>query len=104
VAGEVQPAVAVSIADTGCGISEEERKHIFDPFYTTKSPERGTGLGLYVSYGIVQRYHGSIEVESEPGRGTTFTVTLPVDPAPPSSGLVLPSGAHESADQDSSSS
>lgn len=85
-----QPAVAVAVADTGTGIDTEGMKHIFDPFYTTKSPDKGTGLGLYVSYGIVQRYQGSIEVKSEKGRGTTMTVTLPVDPVHSGAGLILP--------------
>lgn len=85
-----QPAIAVAVGDTGTGIGMEEMKHIFDPFYTTKPPEKGTGLGLYVSYGIVQRYQGSIEVKSEAGAGTTMTVTLPVDPANTGGGLILP--------------
>lgn len=85
-----RPAVAVSIEDTGCGIDPEEMSHIFDPFYTTKSPEHGTGLGLYVSYGIVQRYQGTIDVKSEKGQGTTMTVILPVDPVQAGSGLLMP--------------
>lgn len=75
-----QRVVAVSISDTGTGIDERHLRHIFDPFFTTKSPEKGTGLGLSVSYGIVQMYHGSIDVQSKPGEGTTFTVTIPVEP------------------------
>lgn len=85
-----KPAIAVSIEDTGCGIEPEKMSHIFDPFYTTKSPEHGTGLGLYVSYGIVQRYQGAFDVQSEPGQGTGITVTLPVDPVQPGSGVILP--------------
>ena len=77
---EGQPVVAISISDTGSGIEPEHLRQIFDPFFTTKPPDRGTGLGLSVSYGIVQMYAGSIEVRSEPNKGTTMIVTLPVDP------------------------
>jgi two-component system NtrC family sensor kinase len=69
--------VEISIADTGCGISSEHIDHIFDPFYTTKSGE-GTGLGLSIAYGIIAKHRGSISVESEVGRGTRFTIVLPV--------------------------
>jgi two-component system NtrC family sensor kinase len=68
--------VEFSIADTGCGITKEHREHIFDPFFTTKRQGRGMGLGLSVSYGIVNAAHGHIEVESEVGKGTTFRVSL----------------------------
>ena len=57
-------------------MSEEVRKHIFEPFYSTKK-DKGTGLGMFITYGIVRRLGGSIDVESEEGRGTTFTITLP---------------------------
>jgi two-component system NtrC family sensor kinase len=69
--------VEVEISDTGCGIPNEDVKNIFEPFFTTKGV-KGTGLGLSVSYGIVKNYSGEINVESEPGRGTTFTIQLPV--------------------------
>jgi two-component system, NtrC family, sensor kinase len=72
-------AVVVTISDTGYGIAPEHLKKIFDPFFTTKPVGEGTGLGLSVTYGIVERHHGSIEVESYPGMGTTFTVTIPID-------------------------
>jgi two-component system NtrC family sensor kinase len=68
--------VHVRISDTGSGLNPEEAKRIFEPFYTTK--RSGTGLGLAVSYGIIQRHGGEISVESAPGRGATFIVTLPV--------------------------
>ncbi|MDO8933553.1 MAG: cache domain-containing protein [Rhodocyclaceae bacterium] len=71
-------AVWVEIADTGCGIAAENLERIFDPFYTTKPVGKGTGLGLSVSYGIVRKHHGSIEVDSAPGRGSTFRIRLPV--------------------------
>jgi len=71
--------VRVVFQDTGCGIKEEHLDDIFEPFFTTKPPTKGTGLGLSVSYGIVQRHGGTIEVESVCGKGSTFTVVLPVE-------------------------
>lgn len=70
--------VFVEVTDNGCGIAEEHLGRIFDPFYTTKPVGQGTGLGLSVSYGIVRRHGGRIEVESQPGQGTRFRVCLPV--------------------------
>jgi two-component system NtrC family sensor kinase len=67
--------VVAEFADTGAGISSENLGRIFDPFFTTKSG--GTGLGLSVVYGIVDRHGGKIEIESEPGRGTRFIIKLP---------------------------
>ncbi len=69
--------VEIEIADDGCGIPGEDVKNIFEPFFTTKGV-KGTGLGLSVSYGIIKNYNGEIEVQSEPGKGTTFTIQLPV--------------------------
>jgi signal transduction histidine kinase len=71
-------AVWIEISDDGCGIPPENLKKIFDPFFTTKPIGQGTGLGLSLSYGIVQKHHGGIEVSSEAGKGTCFRVTLPV--------------------------
>ncbi|GAG20852.1 unnamed protein product, partial [marine sediment metagenome] len=68
--------IVISFADTGPGISTEERKKIFDPFFTTKDPGKGTGLGLFISEGIVEAYRGKIFVDSEVGEGTTFDVVL----------------------------
>lgn len=68
----------VEISDDGCGIPAENLKRIFDPFFTTKPVGKGTGLGLSLSYGIVKKHGGRIEVASEPGRGTTFRVSVPV--------------------------
>ncbi len=68
----------VSVHDSGEGISTENMKHIFEPFFTTKSAIKGTGLGLSVSHGIIESHNGTIHVESEPGKGTTFTVRLPL--------------------------
>jgi two-component system NtrC family sensor kinase len=73
--------VRVSVSDTGEGIAPEHLGKIFDPFFTTKPVGEGTGLGLSITYGIVERHGGTVRVESEPGGGTTFTVTLPVNAA-----------------------
>ncbi len=70
--------VSVAFVDTGCGMVTEIRDKVFDPFFTTKPIGKGTGLGLSMAYGIVAKHGGRIEVESEPGRGSTFTVRLPV--------------------------
>jgi two-component system, NtrC family, sensor kinase len=78
-AGEM---AVVTIGDTGCGIAPEHLSRIFDPFFTTKPVGEGTGLGLSVTYSIVERHHGTIEVASSPGQGTSFTVTIPVDARP----------------------
>ncbi len=68
----------IQIKDTGTGISTQVMKNIFDPFFTTKPSVKGTGLGLSVTYGIIKKHNGEILVDSLPGRGTTFTVLLPV--------------------------
>jgi len=68
----------VRITDTGCGIPAEHREAIFDPFFTTKDPGQGTGLGLAVAHRFIQGHGGRIEVESEVGKGATFTVFLPL--------------------------
>ena len=68
----------VKIADTGKGISKENIRKIFDPFFTTKPVGEGTGLGMSLSYSIIERHAGNIEVESEIGKGTTFTINIPV--------------------------
>jgi two-component system NtrC family sensor kinase len=69
--------VWISVADTGCGIAKENLSRIFDPFFTTKPVGKGTGLGLSLSYGIIKKHRGSIDVQSEVGVGTTFRITLP---------------------------
>jgi len=74
--GQERDWLRVSFADNGVGLSAEELEHIFEPFYTTKS--RGTGLGLSVSYGIVERHGGQIDVKSVPDKGTLFSIRLPL--------------------------
>ena len=70
--------VVLSIRDTGRGMTEEVRKRIFEPFYTTKDIGQGTGLGLSIAYDIIKKHGGEITLESEPGQGTTFTIKLPI--------------------------
>ncbi|RME51100.1 MAG: FHA domain-containing protein [Deltaproteobacteria bacterium] len=72
--------IAIRITDNGCGIPKENFHRIFEPFFTTKEVGKGTGLGLAISYGIIERHGGKIEVESEVGKGTTFTIILPPNP------------------------
>lgn len=72
-------AISISFTDTGVGIPGKELQKIFDPFFTTKEAGKGTGLGLSLSYDIVRRFKGDIHVESEVGKGTTFTVIIPIE-------------------------
>lgn len=72
----------VSISDTGCGISKENMSRIFNPFFTTKPPGKGTGLGLSIAYSIIMKHDGALEVASEEGVGTTFTIKIPFDKKP----------------------
>ena len=66
------------LSDDGPGIPPDVLSKIFEPFYTTKGPTRGTGLGLAICYGIVADHHGRLDVRSEPGRGSTFRMALPI--------------------------
>ncbi|MCZ7362679.1 MAG: ATP-binding protein, partial [Candidatus Methanoperedens sp.] len=70
--------IEISIIDNGCGIPRDNIGRIFDPFFTTKKPGEGTGLGLSICYGIIKKHNGSIDVKSEVGTGTTFTIRLPI--------------------------
>jgi signal transduction histidine kinase len=71
-------AITIDVEDDGCGMTQYELKRIFEPFYTTRSRQGGTGLGLSITYSLAQELGGSVEVESEPGVGTRFRVTLPL--------------------------
>jgi two-component system NtrC family sensor kinase len=70
--------IEIKISDTGHGIKEEDKKRLFEPFFSTKEVGKGTGLGLAISYSIIQKHQGTIEVESQEGRGSAFTIKLPV--------------------------
>lgn len=71
--------VEISVSDTGCGMDDNVMKHLFEPFYTTKKQNEGTGLGLSVSYAIIEKHNALVNVESEPQKGTTFTIRfLPI--------------------------
>jgi len=69
--------IIIEVEDNGCGIEQKYIEHVFEPFYTTKSESKGTGLGLSICYGIIQEMNGSINLESQKGKGTTVSIVLP---------------------------
>src|SRR6266853_4957049 len=75
-------AILVTFEDSGCGITAEQMRHLFDPFHSTKNSDNHLGLGLFVSHEIVQQHGGDLLVESQPGAGSTITVLLPLEPLP----------------------
>jgi hemerythrin-like metal-binding protein len=81
--GGQQEQVWVEVSDTGCGMTPDVQKRIFEPFYTTKPVGKGTGLGLSITWEIISRHHGEVAVRSEPGQGSTFRVTLPIHQVAP---------------------
>lgn len=80
-------SVVITISDTGCGIEQDDLRKIFNPFFTTKPVGEGTGLGLSIAYGIIEKHGGTIRVDSIPGAGTTFRVSIPIDSSVVSRGV-----------------
>ena len=83
ISGEIDESadlISLVVADTGCGIDPEDLPRIFEPFYSTKTDGKGSGLGLPMVYGIIREHHGDVEVESVPGKGSTFRIKLPRSP------------------------
>ena len=74
------PYARLTVADSGCGMSREVLSRVFEPFFTTRSPGEGSGLGLSVVHGIVKSYGGAVTAYSEVGKGSTFSVFLPLLP------------------------
>src|SRR5260221_729329 len=83
--GQQATRVAVEISDTGTGMNEETRKRCLEPFFSTKG-KRGTGLGLAMVYGIMERHEGEIEIETQVGKGTTVRLVFPIRKTPPANG------------------
>jgi CheY-like chemotaxis protein len=91
--------VVIEVGDDGAGMNEETMNKIFEPYFTTKDSEKGTGLGLAVVHGIVKSHHGQIAVHSEPGRGTTFRVYLPATDEDAETNVPPPAGIARKGNQ-----
>jgi signal transduction histidine kinase/FixJ family two-component response regulator len=96
---ETNRGIVLTIADNGTGMTPEVKSRLFDPFFTTKG-KGGTGMGMAVSFGIIRRHNGSIEVESEPGRGTTIRISLPVAEGADANAEALPAILETSTGRD----
>ncbi|MBU0735297.1 MAG: HAMP domain-containing histidine kinase, partial [Proteobacteria bacterium] len=76
--GQTDSHIVVTISDNGPGIPKDQQKRVFDPFFTTKEAGKGTGLGLWIIYGIIEKMGGTVSLKSQEGEGTTFTVKIPI--------------------------
>jgi signal transduction histidine kinase len=74
--------IRIVVEDTGCGINPRDRSRVFEPFFTTKAEGHGVGLGLSTTFGIIQRHGGDVQVQSDPGKGSTFSIHLKAAPCP----------------------
>jgi signal transduction histidine kinase len=105
ISGEIDESadlISLAVADTGCGIGPEDLPRIFEPFYSTKADGKGSGLGLPMVYGIIREHHGDVEVESEPGKGSTFRIKLPRNPVNGRNGGHVPGKVSTALQQDQS--
>lgn len=94
--------ISLEVADTGCGIDPVDLPRIFEPFYSTKTDGKGSGLGLPMVYGIIREHHGDVEVESELGKGSTFRIKLPRNPVTSRDGVHVPGKVSTALQQDKS--
>jgi signal transduction histidine kinase len=105
ISGEIDESadlIYLAVADTGCGIDPEVLPRIFEPFYSTKTDGKGSGLGLPMVYGIIREHHGDVEVESEPGKGSAFRIQLPRNPVDGRDGVHARGKASTAFQQDQS--
>jgi len=95
---ETDPYLCLRVTDTGCGMDEATRQRIFEPFFTTKPRGKGTGLGMPVVYGLMQSHNGLIDVQSEPGKGTSISLFFPITKQPLAQPVESPQAAPKSVD------